>query len=132
MTIAVVSRTGPLKGYGSATQEVEMVGPISDAERLSFNRRVELGVTLLVGLSAGLITLQIETTAVQTAGSVAFGLVLGFLLARYVVPSGPAPATKQRQRRVKENPFADGGDDSEDSEDSFARAESSDRGDRER
>jgi len=92
-----------------------MVGPISDAERLTFNRRVKLGVTLIVGLSAGLITLQVETTAVQTAGSVAFGLVVGFLLAKYVVPSGPAPATKQRQRRVKENPFADGGDDAEDS-----------------
>ena len=105
-----------------------MVGPISDAERLSFNRRVTLGVTLLVGLSAGLITLQIDTSAVQTAGSVAFGLFLGFLLAKYVVPSGPAPATKQRQRRVQENPFGDGGD-SDDSEDVSAETSPSERGD---
>ena len=87
-----------------------MVGPISEAERSAFNRRVVYGTTLLVGLSAGLITLQIETTAVQTAGAVAIGLLVGYPLARYVVPTGPAPADRQRRRMERDNPFTDGGD----------------------
>ncbi|MFB6141330.1 MAG: hypothetical protein ABEJ26_12965 [Halosimplex sp.] len=87
-----------------------MVGPVSDTERSSFNRRVKIGVTVLVGASAGLISLQVDPTLPQAAGAVALGLLIGYLLARYVVPSGPAPATRQRQRRIEENPFADGGD----------------------
>jgi len=86
-----------------------MVGPISEAERSAFNRRVVYGSTLLVGLSAGLITLQIETTAAQTAGAVALGLLVGYPLAKYVVPTGPAPADRQRERLDRENPFTDGG-----------------------
>lgn len=90
-----------------------MVDPVSEDERFAFNRRVKLGTIALVGASAGLITLQIETTALQTAGAVVFGLAIGAVLAQYIVPSGPSPATKQRQRqrRPEANPFADGGDD---------------------
>ncbi|WP_436924143.1 hypothetical protein [Halosimplex amylolyticum] len=91
-----------------------MVDPISDAERSSFNRRVTVGVTLLVGLSGGLVALQMDPTPLQIVGAVAFGLVVGYPLARFVVPTGPAPATRQRkrrrERRIEENPFADGGD----------------------
>lgn len=87
-----------------------MVGPIPEEERSAFNRRVVYGTTLLVGLSAGLITLQIETTAVQTAGAIALGLLVGYPLAQYVVPTGPAPADRQRRRLDRENPFTDGGD----------------------
>ncbi|QLH83979.1 hypothetical protein [Halosimplex pelagicum] len=93
-----------------------MVDPISAEERSAFNRRVVYGATLLVGLSAGLITLQIETTAVQTAGAVALGLLVGYPLAKYVVPTGPAPADRQRERLDRENPFTDGGDGSDDTE----------------
>jgi len=87
-----------------------MVGPISEAERSAFNRRVVYGTTLLVGLSAGLITLRIETTPVQTVGAVALGLLVGYPLAKYVVPTGRAPADRQRQRIERDNPFTDGGD----------------------
>ncbi|ELZ24934.1 hypothetical protein C475_11875 [Halosimplex carlsbadense 2-9-1] len=86
-----------------------MVDPISAEERSAFNRRVVYGSTLLVGLSAGLITLQIEATAAQTAGSVVLGLLVGYPLAKYVVPTGPAPADRQRERLDRENPFTDGG-----------------------
>jgi hypothetical protein len=89
-----------------------VVGPISDAERSTFNRRVRTGTTLLVGFSAGLVSLQVDPTLPQVAGAVAGGLVVGYLLGRYVVPSGPAPATRQRRERARENPFAD--DDTED------------------
>ncbi|MFC7141956.1 hypothetical protein ACFQMA_19225 [Halosimplex aquaticum] len=97
-----------------------MVGPISDDERSSFNRRVTIGVTLLVGLSAGLVALQVDPTPLQAVGAVALGLVVGYPLARFVVPTGPAPATRQRRRRRKrrdrDNPFADGGDDGDESD----------------
>ncbi|QPV62570.1 hypothetical protein I7X12_17840 [Halosimplex litoreum] len=93
-----------------------MVGPISAEERSAFNRRVVYGTTLLVGLSGGLITLQIETTAVQTLGAVVLGLLVGYPLAQYVVPTGPAPADRQRERLDRENPFTDGGDGTSDAE----------------
>ncbi|WP_135363073.1 hypothetical protein [Halosimplex halophilum] len=94
-----------------------MVGPIPEEERSAFNRKVVYGTTLLVGLSGGLITLQIETTAVQTAGAVVLGMLVGYPLAKFVVPTGPAPADRQRRRIERENPFADGGDGSDGSGD---------------
>jgi len=75
-----------------------------------------MGTTLLVGFSAGLVSLQVDPTLPQAAGAVAGGLVLGYLLGKYVVPSGPAPATRQRRERARENPFADD-DDGNDDED---------------
>lgn len=88
-----------------------MVDPISEEERAAFLRRVKIGVTLLVGGSAGLVSLQVDPTPVQAIGAVAVGLVVGYVLAWFIVPSGPAPATQQRRRRERtENPFADGGD----------------------
>jgi hypothetical protein len=92
-----------------------MVGPIPEEERSAFNRKVVYGTTLLVGLSGGLITLQIETTAAQTVGAVVLGMLVGYPLAKYVVPTGPAPADRQQRRIERENPFADGGDESDDS-----------------
>jgi len=89
-----------------------MVDPIDESERASFTRRVKYAVTGLVGVSAGLVTLQADATLVETVGAVLLGLTVGYPLARYIIPSGPAPATRQRQRRERlENPFADGGDD---------------------
>jgi len=93
-----------------------MVDPIGDEERASFTRKLKWGVTLLVGLSAGLVASQADATAVEAAGAVAGGLVVGYAIAWFIVPSGPAPATRQRRRRERqrdervENPFADGGD----------------------
>ncbi|WP_123539170.1 hypothetical protein [Halosimplex salinum] len=117
-----------------------MVDPISAAERSTFNRRLKAGVTGLVGASAGLIALQIDATLPQTAGAVALGLVIGYLMARFVVPSGPSPADRQRARRARENPFEDDedgtdggtdrpGDDGNGDDDSDrTRSRSSDRG----
>jgi hypothetical protein len=93
-----------------------MVDPIGDEERASFTRKLKLGVTVLVGLSAGLVAAQADASLTESAGAVALGFAVGYVLARYAVPSGPAPATRQRQRRERqrdttvENPFADGGD----------------------
>jgi len=93
-----------------------MVDPISEAERAAFVRRAKWGVTLLVAVSAGLVASQADATLAETAGAVAAGLLVGYPIARFAVPSGPAPATRQRRRRESEagsgveNPFADGGD----------------------
>jgi len=97
-----------------------MVDPIGDAERASFTRRVKWGVTALVALSAGLVTTQVDATLAESAGAIALGLAAGYVIAWFIVPSGPAPATRQRRRRERqrdervENPFADGGDPGDD------------------
>jgi len=92
-----------------------MVDPIGDEERASFTRRVKWGVTVLVGLSAGLVAAQVDATAAEAGATVVVGLAVGYVIAWFIVPSGPAPATQQRRRRERqrdsvENPFADGGD----------------------
>ncbi|WP_459191404.1 hypothetical protein [Halosimplex sp. J119] len=91
-----------------------MVDPISDEERSSFSRRVTIGVTLLVGASGGLVALQVDPTPLQALGAVVLGLIVGYPLARFVIPTGSSPASRQRQRRreqqrrIEENPFTDG------------------------
>jgi hypothetical protein len=61
-----------------------MVGPISDEERRSGHRRLQTGFVVLVGLSAGLITLQAEPTILQFLGAVLGGTVLGIVLVAFL------------------------------------------------
>ncbi|PSP64276.1 hypothetical protein BRC77_04355 [Halobacteriales archaeon QH_8_64_26] len=61
-----------------------MVGPISDEERRSGRRRLQTGFVVLVGLSAGLITLQADPTVVQFLGAVLGGTVLGIVLVAFL------------------------------------------------
>lgn len=95
-----------------------MVEPISDEERAAFYRKVKLGIAALVGLSAGLTTLQIDATTLQTGAAIAAGLVVGWALAWFVVPSEPI-SDRQRSEddRLADRPFADGnGEDRRESE----------------
>ncbi|MFC4359217.1 hypothetical protein ACFO0N_14825 [Halobium salinum] len=65
-----------------------MVGPtMSDEERISANARLRIGFVVLVGISAGLVSLQVDPTPLQVAGSVAAGLLVGWLLVRWLVRS---------------------------------------------
>lgn len=64
-----------------------MVGPVSNDERESFTRRLKVGFVVLVGVSAGLITLQGDTGPVVLVGAVVGGLVAGALLTRFAIPS---------------------------------------------
>ncbi|AQL41490.1 hypothetical protein BV210_01615 [Halorientalis sp. IM1011] len=63
-----------------------MVGPVSNDERESFTRRLQVGFVVLVGLSAGLITLQGDPTPAVVVGAVVGGLVVGVVLVRFAVP----------------------------------------------
>jgi hypothetical protein len=97
-----------------------MVDPISEAERDSFRWKVKAGIAALVGASGGLVTSQVEATLPETAGAVAVGLAVGYALAWFIVPSGPAPVDASDRRSgqppvdgedptgARENPFADG------------------------
>lgn len=65
-----------------------MVGPISSEERLAASRRLKIGFILLVGLSAGLITLQGEPSILGFALAVGVGLLVGVLLVVLAFPRG--------------------------------------------
>jgi ammonia channel protein AmtB len=65
-----------------------MVGPISDAERNEFRRRVKVGAVLLVAASAGLITLQTDAGLVTFGAAVAIGATTGAFLVWLVFPTG--------------------------------------------
>lgn len=62
-----------------------MVGPSrSAAETRAMNRRLKLGFVLLVGLSGGLVALQLDPTLPQLGAAVATSLFAGFLLVWYL------------------------------------------------
>lgn len=89
-----------------------MVGPISAAERSAFTRKIQVAVVLLVAVSTTLVAVQVDATGPQVAGALVVGLVVGALVAWYVVPDNPVPADRQAARRERpDNPFADGGRD---------------------
>lgn len=63
-----------------------MVGPsISKAERDATNRRLKIGMVLLIGLSGGLVSLQVDPTPMQVVAAVAVSLVIGAALTWFVV-----------------------------------------------
>lgn len=86
-----------------------MVEPISDEERSAFYRKVKIGLSVLVGLSGGLITSQTDATLLQTGLAVVAGLALGAVLAWFIVPSEPVARRRQSERDDRrERTFADG------------------------
>lgn len=63
-----------------------MVGPsITKAERDATNRRLKLGMVLLIGVSGGLVSLQVDPTPLEVAAAVGVSLLLGFVLTWFVV-----------------------------------------------
>jgi ABC-type nickel/cobalt efflux system permease component RcnA len=65
-----------------------MVGPVSREERLTASRRIKIGFIVLVGLSAGLITLQGEPSILVFALAVCVGLVVGAVAVWLAFPRG--------------------------------------------
>ena len=65
-----------------------MVGPTTREERRSASRRFKLGFVVLVGLSAGLITLQGDVSILLTLLSVLAGLLVGVVVVAFAFPSG--------------------------------------------
>lgn len=64
-----------------------MVDPVSSEERSRFARRLKIGFVLLVGLSAGLITLQGDVGLVGFAVATVGGSVVGALLVWLAFPN---------------------------------------------
>ncbi|EMA45763.1 hypothetical protein [Halococcus saccharolyticus] len=65
-----------------------MVGPVSREERLTASRRIKIGFIVLVGLSAGLITLQGDSSLLTFALAVCVGLVVGAVVVWLAFPRG--------------------------------------------
>lgn len=78
-----------------------MVDPVSDDERERTMLYLKVGLTVLVGGSAGLITSQGDASIEVLVAAVLTGLVLGGALAWYLVPDADemAPATGRRYRK---------------------------------
>jgi hypothetical protein len=65
-----------------------MVGPsLTDEERHAANGRLRFGFVLLVGVSAGLVALQVDPTPAQIVGAVVAGLVVGWALLYWLTRS---------------------------------------------
>lgn len=63
-----------------------MVGPsFTKAERDATNRRLKIGMVLLIGISGGLVSLQVDPTPLQIVAAVAISLLVGFVLTWFVV-----------------------------------------------
>jgi hypothetical protein len=76
-----------------------MVGPIPSAERESLAFRVKVGFSLVIGLSAGLITLQGDVSLAVTGLVTLLGLLFGVLVTWFVFPgSGETVRTDSRRR----------------------------------
>jgi hypothetical protein len=78
-----------------------VVGPIPDAERGSFLRRVKAGFALLVGLSGGLMALQAEAGAVTVGVATLAGVGLGAALVWLAFPSRSEPDNRSEDRRFR-------------------------------
>ena len=77
-----------------------MVGPVSQAEREETTKKVKLAFTALVGLSAGLVSLQMDPSPAMFVGAVVGGLLLGGPLIWYVFPDTSAlDRSQSRERR---------------------------------
>ncbi|MFO7927937.1 MAG: hypothetical protein ACQET5_10950 [Halobacteriota archaeon] len=78
-----------------------MVDPITNDDRKRTLRWAKLATVCLVGLSAGLISIQGEAAVELVAGSVLAGLLVGTGLVWYLFPGADelAPGAGQRYRK---------------------------------
>ena len=77
-----------------------MVGPsLTDDERDSANRRLQLGFVLLVGVSGGMVAFEAGGTPVQLAVGVAGGLLIGAALLWFVLRTFDEVRTPRGPRR---------------------------------
>ena len=78
-----------------------MVDPVTDEDRERTMLYVKVALTVLVGLSAGLIASQGDASLETVAGAVLAGFVVGGSLAWYLVPDAAAvsPTSNRRYRK---------------------------------
>lgn len=75
-----------------------MVDPISNEDRVQTLRWAKIGTVALVGVSAGLISIQGEASPELVVGTVLGGLLVGIALVWYLFPDSDtiAPASRRR------------------------------------
>lgn len=76
-----------------------MVGHISSEERAATMWKLEVGFVVVVGLSAGLITLQADVGPLAFLGATAVGSVVGVLLVWLAFPDAEDLEPRRRGRR---------------------------------
>ena len=76
-----------------------MVGPVENTERVAFFRKVKVGFALLVGLSAGLISVQTGAGLDVLLGAFLAGSLVGAFLAWLALPSGDNLNTRDGRGR---------------------------------
>jgi hypothetical protein len=75
-----------------------MVGPISSADRESLAFRVKVAFSLIIGASAGLITLQGDVPLAVTGLVTLVGIAFGVLVTWFVIP-GSGETVRDGSRR---------------------------------
>jgi lysozyme family protein len=76
-----------------------MVDPVSDEERDSTLLKIKAGFVMLVGTSAGLMTLQADVGPVWFAGATVAGLLVGAVLVRLAFPARSDLGRRPPRRR---------------------------------
>ncbi|WP_396612266.1 hypothetical protein ACH9L7_02985 [Haloferax sp. S1W] len=76
-----------------------MVGPsLSDDETRLANSRIKLGFIALISISSGLIAVTADATLVQAGIAALAGLVVGWLLTKYIAQWGREFTEVNRRR----------------------------------
>lgn len=79
-----------------------MVGPISSQERSAFARRLKVGLSLVVGISAGLMALNGDAALPLVLVAVAVGLLVGVAAVWFVFPgTGEVQSDRDDRRRFE-------------------------------
>lgn len=80
-----------------------MVAPLSDAERDAGNRKVKLGILLIVAVSPPLIALQMDPSLLELIAALGVGVGLGLLVVWYLSRLGSeftrSSAGRSRRKR---------------------------------
>jgi membrane associated rhomboid family serine protease len=76
-----------------------MVGPIPSTDRESAALRIKIGFALVIGVSAGLITLQGDVPPAVTGLVALVGFVFGALVTWFVFPGTGETAREGSRRR---------------------------------
>jgi drug/metabolite transporter superfamily protein YnfA len=73
-----------------------MVGPVSDEERSSFARKLKIALAAVVGLSGALVAIQADAAPGGVVVAAAGGLLVGAVLAWFILPDGSEPGWDRR------------------------------------
>jgi len=82
---------------GAAHEGVDVVGPITEAERDAGNRRIKLVILLIVATSPPLISLQFDPSPLELLAALGAGTALGLVVVWYLSRLGTEFAGSSRR-----------------------------------